>query len=111
MYFEALNRFLSEENIRRHEEYVKTQRLRLSIIEKSDCKIQGKTIAEIRRMNIDWELKREIVEIKKCILSHERFFDSFSINHSRNPRCEKVIYDIFTTARKTENSFLYVFFD
>jgi hypothetical protein len=64
----AMNMFLSEENVSRHEEYLNNLRLRLSILEKSDPSV----------MRIGSQIKREESELIKKIKSHELFFDSFS---------------------------------
>lgn len=109
MNFEALNRFMSEENIRRHEGYLKNQRLKLSILEKSGINVIGKSIREIRRMNMDASLKRQILELKIGIESHERFFDSFAVNQNNSSRSEKLLYDIFKVAMETDHRFLYIY--
>ena len=68
MNYKALNTFLSEENIRRHEEYLNTLRLRLSILEKSDPSV----------IRAGSQMKREESNLIKEIKSHELFFDSFT---------------------------------
>ena len=49
MNLNAMNLFLSEENIKRHLEHLRTQKLKYSILEKSVPELKGKSIKEILR--------------------------------------------------------------
>jgi hypothetical protein len=115
MNLDALNRFLSKENIRRHEEYLNTSRLKMSILCKSDDRLQGKTPLQINKMKIDSEIKKDYCRLYWCIRSHEAFFNSFrldaGINPKDRPRAEKLLYDIYTLGMKAEYGFIYVYRD
>ncbi len=118
MDFKAMNRFLSEENIKRHLEHLRTQKLRLSILEKSIPELGGKTMAQICRSNLKSAVKDEALDLMWYIRSHECFFDSFCENQQRNmlilkhfSSLEKYIYDIYTEAKGYNHGFLYMFID
>ena len=111
MNFEALRMFLSEENIRRHEEYLKTLKLKLSILEKSDERIKGRGIDCLRRMALDRYLKAEAISLIKKIRSHECFFDSFETNTGRAAGAEKLLYDVYAFANNEETGFIYIYKD
>lgn len=118
MDIEAMNCFLSRENIEKHLEHVRQARLRLSVLEKSFPCISGAKIAEIKNANIDRKAKGEALWLKKYVKSHELFFNSFSLNGGR---CEKIkkyyssregfIYEIFRVAREMDSGFLFVHID
>ena len=99
MDFKALNTFLSEENIRRHEEYLNNLRLKLSILEKSDPSA----------MRIGSQMKREESELIKEIKSHELFFDSFTQEQRAGHDRER--YEIYCRSLEREYGFLYIYYD
>ena len=118
MNYSALNLFMSEENIKRHLEYLRTQKLKLSILEKSNEEIKGKGLEEIYRMKMDKELKREIINLLWHIHSHEQFFESFN-SSPKTPKWlkeiniskEGLLYDVLTVAKSTECGYLYIWRD
>ena len=99
MNFKALNSFLSEENIRRHEEYLNNLRLKLSILEKSDPSA----------MRIGSQMKREESELIKEIKSHELFFDSFTQEQRAGHDRER--YEIYCKSLERDCGFLYIYYD
>ena len=99
MNFKALNTFLSEENIRRHEEYLNSLRLKLSILEKSDPTV----------MRIGSQIRREVAELALEIKSHEKFFDSFCLDQRTGH--EQIKYEIYCQAMRREYGFLYIYYD
>ena len=114
----AMNMFLSEDNIKRHLEHYRTQKLRLSIIEKSFPLLKGRTIGVIWRLSIDRTARAEAIWLKWYIESHGCFFDSFSISLQKSKiiskaysSCEKFLYEIYLEAMKREYGFLYVYLD
>lgn len=114
----AMNMFLSEDNIKRHLEHYRTQKSRLSIIEKSFPIIKGRSIGEICRLSIDRTARAEAMWLMWYIESHGCFFDSFSlspekteiISKSYSSR-EKFLYEIYLEAMKREHGFLYIYLD
>ena len=99
MNYKALNTFLSEENIRRHQEYLNTLRLRLSILEKSDPSV----------IRVCSQMKREESNLIKEIKSHELFFDSFTQEQRAGHDRER--YEIYCRAMEREWGFLYIYHD
>ncbi len=81
--------FLSEECVIKHKEYLKQQKLLYSVFEKSYPKIKGLEIAEINRLGISQEIKREALDLKMKIKLHELYFSSFSKVRSRCPSVTK----------------------
>lgn len=84
-----MNRFLSEENIALHREYVKGKRLKYSIIESSLPQLKGKEIRDIHRMKISLRDKCDAVDLMSEIRLHDIFFSSFS--DVRYPRCQTLV--------------------
>lgn len=113
-----MNMFLSEDNIKRHLEHLRTLRLRYSILEKSFPELMGKEIKEILRMNIDKGLKDEALSLLRNIKSHECYFDSFTELPKRSDEViryyasrEKFLYDLFCEGKEKEYGFLFVYID
>lgn len=115
MNFEAMNLFLSEENIKRHLEHLREKRLCYSILEKSIPALCNVSMNEILRLNIDRQTKNEALSLLWYIKSHECFFDSFSTKQSlKNVSsicAEKLLYEIYTEAMKKDQGFLFVLLD
>lgn len=118
MNIKAMNMFLSEESIKKHLEHLRTEKLKLSILEKSVPEIKGKNISEIAKLSIKREVRDEALQLIWYIKSHECFFRSFCQVQLKSERLlrffssrEKFLYDIFTEAMKYKYGFLYVFVD
>lgn len=118
MNLNAMNLFLSEENIKRHLEHLRTQKLKYSILEKSVPELKGKSIKEILRSGIKRDIKDEATKLLLYIRSHEVFFNSFtelprkSMNLINNYSSrEKFIYDVYTSSMENDYGFLYVYND
>lgn len=110
MNFEGLNCFLSEDNIRRHREFLNTARLKLSILIKSDGRLKGITLGEAKRLRGDRSLREELCSLLWCINSHEAYFDSFRVNPYVDPRkksiSEKLLYDIYSLGMNRDYGFI-----
>ena len=111
-------RFISDTNRAYHEEYLRNQRLRLSIFEKSYPQIVGKDYKALTGIRLPKGEREELLKIKKDILSHEVFFSSFGVS---NEKCEAVkkqygseasfLYLLFCECNKCDGNFLYVYTD
>ena len=73
-----MKRFLSEESITYHIDYVKQKRLKYSIIESSVPMLHGADVRDIYRMKIDTRDRRDAIELLSEIRLHDVFFSSFS---------------------------------
>ena len=73
-----MERFLSEESIARHKDYVRLKRLKYSIIESSVTELKGAGIKDVYRMKISPRDKRDAIDLLSEIKLHEIFFSSFS---------------------------------
>lgn len=118
MNFKVLNFFLSEENIKRHIEHLRTLRLRYSVLEKSLPELKERTMTDIARSGINRRIKDEALELLWLIKSHELFFNSFSENplwheeiRKHNSSREKFVYDLLMEAKGKDCGFLYVYPD
>lgn len=83
-----MNRFLSDESIATHSDYVRIKRLKYSIIESSVPKLKGARIRDVCRMRLAPYDKRDALELLSEIALHELFFASFS--HSPYPASDAV---------------------
>ncbi len=115
---DALRTFLTEENIRLHKDYLRQQKLRYSILEKSIPEIKGKSITEIHKMNLKKSLRAEILPLMQDIAAHETYFHSFSKESSPCKALKKYYsseagfcYELFQLARAEIGGFLFVFLD
>lgn len=91
--------FLGESSLRAHLEYLREERQRHSIEEKSIPQIKGCTPREIASMNIKRSIKEQILKRLVNIRLHECYFSSFTLNHAPCPMLKKYY--------SSENSFLY----
>ncbi len=118
MNLKAMNMFLSEDNIKRHLEYLRNLRLRFSVLEKSLPEIKGKDMVGITKLGIGRKIKDEALELLWLIRSHELFFNSFSMTQGwrdevrkNNSSREKFVYDLLMEAREKDHGFLYAYSD
>ena len=110
--------FLTEENILIHKEYMRTLRLRHSIMEKSIPEIKGKNIFEIEKMRISTSKKDDVLPNYREYLAHELYFNSFSLDRF-SPKCvtgyyssiESFFYEIYLLASEKAFGFIFVFLD
>lgn len=116
MNIKAMNLFLSDDNIKRHLEYLRNCRLKFSILEKSVPELKGKEMSEICRLGFPREVKDEALELLWKIKSHQCFFHSFSETPGRSEALnrtyssgEKFLYELYLEAMKREYGFLYVY--
>ncbi len=112
-----LKAFLSEVNIKKHQEYLKTQRLLYSVLEKSYPRLSGLDIQEINRLSISSDIKKEAIDGKINIRLHELFFSSFSEKRVRCPEVSRTygseanfLYEIEKMlSDKKESGFLVIY--
>lgn len=118
MNFKVMNLFLSEENIKRHLEHLRTLRLKYSVLEKSLPELKEKTMADVGRLGINRKIRDEALEILWLIKSHELFFNSFTKNpiwsddiRKHNSSRERFVYDLLIETKGRDSGFLYVYPD
>lgn len=70
-------KFLSEDNVIMHKEYVRTKKLQYSILEKSIPGLYGKSVNEILTMRLGTRDKSDALRLLTDISLHELFFTSF----------------------------------
>ena len=73
-----MTEFFSDEAIERHKDYIRTQRLRYSILEKSINGIKDKEYEDILRQKMRANDKRDVITLLSLIKIHDCFFSSFS---------------------------------
>lgn len=108
--------FLTKESVSLHLEYMKELGYKHSIWKKSLPSIIGKTPAEISRMNIRREHKKEILDNLIEYLSHKTYFSSFAKNDKPIPNIRDFYssenafcYEVLEKARVARSDFLYIF--
>lgn len=118
MNYEPMKLFLSESNIKRHLDHLREERLRYSILEKSLPMLNGKSISQIVRLNINREIKDEAISRLWYIKAHECFFNSFCNIPSMSDNVqehyksrEKFVFDLYTDAVEAHHGFLFVYLD
>ena len=118
MNYNAMNLFLSEENIKKHLEHTKRMKLKLSILCKSFADLNSTSIKDVLHSNIDAEAKKEAVELLWYIKSHELFFDSFTETPRKSDVLlkqyssqEKFLYDLYLSVKDVTSAFLFVYTD
>ena len=72
-----MNEFLSEENIASHREYLRTQRLKYSILEDSIPPLRKLGVKEVYRSKLSTVDKRDALLLLSDILLHDVYFSSF----------------------------------
>ena len=70
--------FLDEDTINKHKEYVHSLKLKNSILIKSFPVLAGKNIAQIAKIRINDDVKKEAMTTRGEIDLHEVYFESFS---------------------------------
>lgn len=115
---DPIRAFLTEENILIHKEYMRTLRLRHSIMEKSIPQIKGKGIAEIEKMRLQASIKDDIIPNLREYISHELYFKSFSSDRyspslikDYYSSVEAFLYEIYLMASSKNSGFIFVFLD
>ena len=115
MNYNPMLTFLSEGSIKSHIEYLRGERLRHSIEEKSFPEIKGKSPKEISSMNIKKSIKSEILPRLVNIKLHENYFSSFSSTPTTCKPIKKFyssedafLYEILNIAKGAEYGFLYI---
>ena len=111
----AMHKFLSEEAVSLHREYLNTLKLKYSVFEKSYKDIAGKSVNKIKTARVDRETKKEIIKTKLDIELHNLFFSSFSENPRSNSRLrdaygseQAFLYEVYRLALKSDGGFLVI---
>ncbi len=110
--------FLSENNVKNHLAYMRTLRLKYSILEKSLPRIKGVSPEELVRMNIPKKQSAELLPLILKIKAHELYFSSFTKTPkpcqllkkyyiSENSFC----YELKEAAKRLDHGYLYVYKD
>ena len=114
----AMRCFLTEENIRKHIDYVNTLKLRLSILEKSFPQLVGVNISDLARINLPPDAKADALNLMWEIISHVAYFGSFTpepckagVAKSFGISRERLIYDIYIMGMEKNQGFIYLFLD
>ena len=114
MNIDAMNMFLSEENIKKHLEHLRTLRLKYSVLEKSVPEIGGRDLSEILKLRIAPQIREEVSELLWNIRSHELFFNSF-VEHPlwnrKDLSRERLMYDILQLSYVKGYGFIYIYND
>lgn len=113
----GLSNVLDEKTTEIHKEYLRRQKLRYSVLEKSCPLIVGKGIFEIPRLKgIPSDIKREALLLGSDIMLHEIYFDSFGIEYPCSELIKKdfrqessFLYMLFERAKETKDGFLTVY--
>ena len=104
----SMRMFLSMENITKHKDHLKKMRSKLSLINKcySDYK------------DMDSYTKKEVEYLRKYILSHELFFNSFKTTSGVCKKIkgyftskERLLYDISEMVKNYSFGFLFIYAD
>ena len=78
--------FISLTGYELHREYLRTQKLKMSIFEKSYPELVGKSCREILKTSIKRSEREEAAALLADIRAHEIYFDSFSSQNLRSQR-------------------------
>lgn len=115
---DQMRTFLTEENILLHKEYMRTLRLRHSIMEKSTPEIRNKSITDIEKMRLPSSVKDEILPNYREFLAHELYFKSFSsgklyadVVKKYYSSVEAFLYEIYLVALSKSSGFIFIFLD
>ncbi len=109
-----MTEFLCEDSIHRHREYLRTKRLKYSILNKSLKGLESENIREIARQKMDAEAKREALALLGEIKAHELYFDSFgAVRYPSSPlavrqygSCAALLNTIFRRCLDTRYGFV-----
>lgn len=109
----GINSFVSEEALSLHKDYLKSLKLRYSVMEKSFPEIKNAHAKQLQRMRHRY--KDEILDLRCDIFCHELFFDSFGDAYQRcvaaraGYRTESsFIYEIFEASKISDASYLVI---
>ncbi len=114
----ALRTFLTNENIEKHKEHLKSLRLKYSILEKSIPKLKGAELSLVPHLGIKRHEREEAISLMCDIISHEIYFSSFTDKYAPSPITAKhygsenaFIYELYREARGKTHGFIYVYQD
>ena len=114
----GINKFLSEENIGLHKEYLENLKLKYSILEKSDGKIKGLELSELYKARLSRDIKSEAISLMEKIKLHEVYFSSFSEEFYNNDgikrefgSADNFAYNLLEISKKTDEDFVVVYSD
>ena len=114
---DVMRRFLSENTIRVHREYLAHLNLKYSVLQKSEPRLSGLPLDKIYRQNLKSDIKTEAVALLSDIKAHEIYFSSFAEARGKYEKIKKkyvsadsLRYEIFSLARQAYTGFLFIFF-
>ncbi len=118
MNYNALYSFLSESNVKNHLSYMRTLKLKYSILEKSLPDIKGKTAEKILKMNLPKKQLCELLPMLLDIKAHELYFSSFT----EKPKPSQILrkhytsensfcYELVESAKRCHHGYLYIYKD
>lgn len=109
-------RFISERALSLHKEHVESERLRLSVIEKTYPELSGRCAREI--LGSRCADKREAAGLKLDILCHELYFSSFGAQYTASEvirRCfgseATFLYELGRMAERCCERFVFIYAD
>lgn len=97
-----MRRFLSEECIDLHKEYLNQKKIRYSVFEICYPELKNRAFYDLYKLRLCDE-KEKIIRLKGDIILHDSYFSSFK---ERYERCENI-----RNQYKTEAAFLYEFYN
>lgn len=115
---DPMRTFLTEENIALHREYMRSLRLKHSVMEKSISVIKNASLSEISKAAIKKRDKDDVLANLSEYLMHDLYFKSFSEMPSGNKLIKKYyssdeafLYEIFCKCRETPAGFILIYLD
>ena len=110
--------FISEENRKIHEKYLRELKLKMSIFEASYPQISGKGCREILRADFRRVERERAALLRAEIMAHEIFFTSFQLSSGRSIKVCKgwgseanFLYRIMCDAKEYRDGFIFVYLD
>ena len=112
---DAMRRFLSENSIRGHKEYLSHLNLKYSVLQKSEPRLCDVPLDKMHKQNLKNDIRIEAVTLLSEIRAHEIYFSSFSDSFGKYEKIKKkylsadsLRYEIFAAARRTPYGFLFI---
>ncbi len=111
-------KFISDENKKMHEEYLRNLKLKMSIFEKSYPELHNKSCREILRTKIAVTEREEAARLKAEICAHEIYFSSFDYSNTASPSVSRAwgseanfLYEIMAAADRARYGFIMIYAD
>ncbi len=118
MNYSSLYGFLSEQNVKNHLSYMRTLKLKYSILEKSIPQLKGKDAEALLKSNLPKKQIGEALPLLLNIKAHELYFSSFTDKAKPSKIIRKhytsensFCYQLAESAKRLEYGYLYIFKD